>query len=151
MKQKFAALSKYDYTLNHVDNENDVFYIKAWNIRTNFVYFNLKKDLDCDRFVDPNILGAARLAHSDLRIYRTHVQMYTCTDVHMYIIMYLLLLFMILSARFTVCPIPFNEWHVFVLSTLPWHPSCMITNPSAVRLSVVADVGAEPLQRGDRL
>ena len=34
------------------------------------MYFKSKKDLNYDRFVDPNILGAARLVHSDLRIYR---------------------------------------------------------------------------------
>ena len=32
--------------------------------------FKSKKDLNYDRFVDPNILGAARLVYSDLRIYR---------------------------------------------------------------------------------
>ena len=33
------------------------------------VYFKSKKELNYNRFVDPNILGAARLVHSDLRIY----------------------------------------------------------------------------------
>ena len=32
--------------------------------------FKSEKELNYDRFVDPNILGAARLVHSDLRIYR---------------------------------------------------------------------------------
>ena len=35
-----------------------------------FVYFKWKKELNYDRFVDLNILGASRLVHSDLRIYR---------------------------------------------------------------------------------
>ena len=30
------------------------------------MYFKSKKELNDDRFVDPNILGAARLVHSDL-------------------------------------------------------------------------------------
>ena len=34
------------------------------------MYFRWKKYLDYDRFLDPNILGAARLVHSDLRIYQ---------------------------------------------------------------------------------
>ena len=34
------------------------------------MYFKWKKELNYNRFVDPNILGAARLVHSDLRIYR---------------------------------------------------------------------------------
>ena len=33
-------------------------------------YFKSKKKLNYDRFVDLNILGASRLVHSDLRIYR---------------------------------------------------------------------------------
>ena len=36
-----------------------------------FVSFKSKKELNYDRFVDPNLLGAKRLVHSDLRIYRT--------------------------------------------------------------------------------
>ena len=35
-----------------------------------FVYFKSKKEHNYDRFVDLNILGAVRLVHSDLRIYR---------------------------------------------------------------------------------
>ena len=35
-----------------------------------FVYFKSKKELNCNRFVDPNILGAVHHLHSDLRIYR---------------------------------------------------------------------------------
>ena len=34
------------------------------------MYFKSKKELNYERFVDPNVLGAARLVHSDLRIYR---------------------------------------------------------------------------------
>ena len=44
--------------------------INSWNSCTYFVYFKSKKELNYDRFVDLNILGAARLVHSDLRIYR---------------------------------------------------------------------------------
>ena len=43
--------------------------INSWNTCTYFVYFKSKKELNYDRFVDLNILGAARLVHSDLRIY----------------------------------------------------------------------------------
>ena len=39
--------------------------INSWNTFTCFVYFKSKKELNYDRFVDLNILGA-----SDLRIYR---------------------------------------------------------------------------------
>ena len=35
-----------------------------------FSVFKSKKELNYNRFVDPNILGASRLVHSDLRIYR---------------------------------------------------------------------------------
>ena len=55
---------------SHTDNEIEVFYIKSWNICTYSVYFKSKKELNYNRFVDPNILGASRLVHSDLRIYR---------------------------------------------------------------------------------
>ena len=55
---------------NHNKKEIDVFYIKSWNICTYSVYFKSKKELNYNRFVDPNILGASRLVHSDLRIYR---------------------------------------------------------------------------------
>ena len=37
------------------------------------MYFKSQKELNYDRFVDLNILGAARLVHSDLRIYRISV------------------------------------------------------------------------------
>ena len=37
---------------------------------TYFVYFKSRKELNHNRFVDQNILGASRLVHSDLRIYR---------------------------------------------------------------------------------
>ena len=51
-------------------NEIQVFYIKYCNICAYFVYFKSKKKLNYDRVVDPNILRAASLVHSDLRIYR---------------------------------------------------------------------------------
>ena len=54
----------------HADNEIEVFYIKSWNIYAYYVYFKSKKGLNYNRFVDPNILGASRHIHSDLRIYR---------------------------------------------------------------------------------
>ena len=54
----------------HDENEIVFFCMKSWNICTYFMYFKSKKELNYDRFVDPNILGAARLVHSDLRIYR---------------------------------------------------------------------------------
>ena len=34
------------------------------------MYFKSRKELDYNRFVDPNLLGVSRLVHSDLRIYR---------------------------------------------------------------------------------
>ena len=34
------------------------------------MHFKSKKELNYDKFVDLNILGAARLVHSDLRIYQ---------------------------------------------------------------------------------
>ena len=37
---------------------------------TYLMYFKSEKELNYDRFVDLNILGAARLVHSDQRIYR---------------------------------------------------------------------------------
>ena len=40
------------------------------NLGAYSVYFKSKKELNYNRFVDPNILGAARLVDSDLRIYR---------------------------------------------------------------------------------
>ena len=46
------------------------FYIKSWNTCTYVVYFKSKKKLNYNSFEDPNILGASRLVHSDLRIYR---------------------------------------------------------------------------------
>ena len=55
---------------SHTDNEIDVFYITSWNICTYSVYFKSKKELNYNRFVNPNILGVSRLVHSDLRIYR---------------------------------------------------------------------------------
>ena len=45
-------------------------YSKSWSTCTYVVYFKSKKELNYDRFVETNILGAARLVHSDLRIYR---------------------------------------------------------------------------------
>ena len=44
--------------------------INSWSTCTYFVYFKSKKELNYDRFVDLNILGAAPLVHLDLRIYR---------------------------------------------------------------------------------
>ena len=46
------------------------FFIKSWNTFSYVVYFKSKKELNYDRFVDQNVLGASRLVHSDLRIYR---------------------------------------------------------------------------------
>ena len=51
---------------NHAHYRIGVFYIKYCNICAYFAYFKSKKELNYDRFVDPNI----RLVHSDLRIYR---------------------------------------------------------------------------------
>ena len=48
----------------------DILDIKSWNTCSYFVYFKSKKELNYDRFVDPNILGAAALVRSDIRIYR---------------------------------------------------------------------------------
>ena len=47
------------------DNEVAFFYIKSCNTCAYSVYFKSKKELNYDRFVDPNLLGAARLVHSD--------------------------------------------------------------------------------------
>ena len=55
---------------NHTENEIDVFYVKSLNICTYSVYFKSQKELNYNRFVDPNMLGASRFVHSDLRIYR---------------------------------------------------------------------------------
>ena len=55
---------------SHTDNEIEVFYVKSRNTCTYYVYFKSKKELNYNRFVDPNILGASRLVYSDLRIYR---------------------------------------------------------------------------------
>ena len=44
--------------------------INSWGTCTYFVYFKLKKELNYDRLVDLELLGAARLVHSDLLIYR---------------------------------------------------------------------------------
>ena len=43
---------------SHTKNEIEVFYIKFSNIGlcTYFVYFKSKKELNYDRFVDPNVL-----------------------------------------------------------------------------------------------
>ena len=54
----------------HSDNEITFFFIKSWNKFIYLVYFKSKKELNYDRFADPNTLGASRLVHSDLRIYR---------------------------------------------------------------------------------
>ena len=58
------------FVVYHAHNEIAFFYIKSWKAFAYYVYFKSKKELNYDRFVDPNILGAARLVHSDLRIYR---------------------------------------------------------------------------------
>ena len=58
------------FIVNHADYKNEMFYIKSWNTCTYVVYFKSKKELNYDRFVDPNIYGAARLVLSDPRIYR---------------------------------------------------------------------------------
>ena len=55
---------------SHTDNEIKAFYIKSWNICIYCVYFKSEKELNYNRFVDLNILGASRLVHSDLRIYQ---------------------------------------------------------------------------------
>ena len=47
-----------------------ILFINSWSTCTYFVYFKSKKELNNDRFVDLNILGAARLVHSDLRVYQ---------------------------------------------------------------------------------
>ena len=39
-----------------------------------------KKELNYNRFVDPNILGSSRLVHSDLRIYRIAFFLLDITD-----------------------------------------------------------------------
>ena len=44
--------------------------INFWSTCTYFVYYKSKKELNYDRFVDLNILVAARLLHSDIRMYR---------------------------------------------------------------------------------
>ena len=46
---------------SHTDNEIEVFYIKSRNICTYYVYFKSKKELNYNRFVNPNILGAFTL------------------------------------------------------------------------------------------
>ena len=55
------------FVVYHVDNETAFLYIKSGNACAYSVYFKSKKEHNYDRFVDPNILGAARLVH--LRIY----------------------------------------------------------------------------------
>ena len=52
----------------HADYRIGVFYINSKMFF--FVYFMSKKELNYDRFVDPNILGAPRFVHLDLRMYR---------------------------------------------------------------------------------
>ena len=48
---------------------NYFFLYQIWNTSTYFVYFKFKKELNYDRFVDPNILGASRLDY--IRIYKS--------------------------------------------------------------------------------
>ena len=59
-------MSIISFFFSHIDNEIEVFYIKSWNICTYSVYFKSKKELNFNRFVDPNILGA-----SYIRIYES--------------------------------------------------------------------------------
>ena len=54
----------------HANDQIAFCYIKSCKTCTYYVYFKSKKELNYGRFVDPNILGAARLVNSDLRIYR---------------------------------------------------------------------------------
>ena len=54
----------------HADYRIGVFSIKYCNICAYFVYFKSREELNYEKFVDPIILGAPRLVHSDLRIYR---------------------------------------------------------------------------------
>ena len=46
-----------------------ILYINSWSTRRptyfDFVYFKSKEELNYDRFVNLNILGAGRLVHSD--------------------------------------------------------------------------------------
>ena len=63
-------LHGYCFVVYHSDNEITVFFIKSWNTCIYFVYFKSKKELNYDRFADPNILSTSRLVRSDLRIYR---------------------------------------------------------------------------------
>ena len=65
-----ACLIFHGLAIGPTDNEIQDFYIKSWNICTYSVYFKSKKELNYNRYVDPNILRASRLVHSDLRIYR---------------------------------------------------------------------------------
>ena len=54
--------------------------INSWNTCTYFVYLKSKKKLNYDRLGDLNILGAVRLVHSDLRIYRISCFLLDVTD-----------------------------------------------------------------------
>ena len=55
---------------SHTDNKVGVFYGKYWTTCTYSVYFNSTKEVNYNRFVDPNVLGDSRLVYSDLQIYR---------------------------------------------------------------------------------
>ena len=59
-------LHDYCFVVYHANNQIAFFYIKSCKTCTHNVYFKSKKELDYDRFVDSNILGATRLVHSDL-------------------------------------------------------------------------------------
>ena len=50
---------------SHTEKEIEVFYVKSWNICTYSVYLKSTKELNCNRFVDPNILA------SYIRIYES--------------------------------------------------------------------------------
>ena len=70
----FAGLTMklhvYCFVVYYSANKITFSFIKSWNTFIYCVYFKSKKELNYDRFVDLNILGAVRLVHSDPRIYR---------------------------------------------------------------------------------
>ena len=45
------------FVVYHADNEIAFFYIKSWYTCAYSVYFKSKKELNYDRFVDPNVRG----------------------------------------------------------------------------------------------
>ena len=54
---------------NNAENKIEVFDFKLGTYVRILCIENLRNKLNYDRFADPNILGATRLVHSDLRIY----------------------------------------------------------------------------------